>query len=169
MEEKNFHLITDEEKVIHLKMNYYNETVIILKGKVNGGVHILNTESSSFQIKNKIIESKNEVLDFIQHTNSLLEKEDRFDIILLSEKILKSTVDFLREKINYSKIYLFEYGDLFYPKQTIQHMKEPIDIIYQIKPSILQVTGFSYGLSPKRAYHIFYDGLWSEVPDSLFK
>ena len=166
--DKNYHLITDEEKVIHFQMNFNNETVILLKGKVNGGVHILTTESSSFQ-KNEMIETKNEVLEFIQHTHSYLEKEDQFDVILLSEKILKSTIDFLRDKINYSKIYLFEYGDIFYPKQTIQHVKEPIDIIYQVQPSILQVSGFSSSLSSKREYHIFYDELWSEVPESLFK
>ena len=162
---KNYHLITDEEKVIDLQMNFHNETVVLFKGTINGGIHILNTESTSFQ-KNKMIENKNEVLDFIHETNSLFKNEEKFDIILLSEKVLKSTIDFLQEHVNYSKIYLFEFGDLFYPKQTIQHMKEPINIIYQVKPSILQVSGFSSSLSQKRDFHIFYDGLWSEVPDS---
>ena len=47
MEEKHFHLITDEDKILELKMNYHNEIVILLKGKELSNVHILNIERSN--------------------------------------------------------------------------------------------------------------------------
>ena len=31
--EKQFHLISEEEKVIHFNLDYHNGTVILLKGK----------------------------------------------------------------------------------------------------------------------------------------
>tara|TARA_B100000575_G_C23078208_1_gene621090 strand:- start:21 stop:530 length:510 start_codon:yes stop_codon:yes gene_type:complete len=169
MDRGEYHLNKEEERLLHFKMNFHNETVILLKGKEKGGIHILNAENSSFQKGNKILETKNDILKFIHHTIEQLGKEEQVDIVLLSEKVYKSTIDFLQENLNYSKIYLFEYGDIFYPKQNIQHMKEPIDIFYQIKTGLLQVSGFPSGTSTKREYHILYDGLWSGIPESLFK
>ena len=71
-------------------------------GKEKGGIHILNAENSSFQKGNKIFETKNEILKFIHHTIEQLGKEEQVDIVLLSEKVYKSTIDFLQENLNYS-------------------------------------------------------------------
>mgnify|MGYP001177165642 FL=1 len=166
-EEKQFHLI-NEEKVIQLNLNYHNETVIFLKEKEDKSVHILKTERSSFPKERDLLPTENEILQFVQQSNGLFEKEIQFDVILLSETVLKSHIDYIKEIVNYSNIYLFEYGDIFYPTQTM-HMKDKIEIIYQVKPSILQISGYQSQHTGRKTYHVFYDGLWKEVPESFFE
>ena len=165
MEEKHFHLITDEDKILELKMNYHNEIVILLKGKELSNVHILNIERSSFPKENDILQTENEIIQFIKSVNEKV-KNGQYEVFLLSEKILKSQIDYIREIVNYSKIFLFEYGDIFYPSQTM-NMKDKIEIKYQIKPSILQVSGYPSQYTKRKIYHIFYDGLWNEVSMSI--
>ena len=166
--EKQFHLISEEEKVIHFNLDYHNGTVILLKGKGIQSIHILNTDRSSFPKESDLLKTENEIIKFIQKSEELIEKEIQFDVILLSEIILKSHIDYIKEKVNYSKIYLFEYGDIFYPTQTM-HIKDPIEIIYQVKPSILQISGYQSQHTGHKTYHILYDGLWNEVSESLYE
>ena len=75
MDRGEYHLNKEEERLLHFKMNFHNETVILLKGKEKGGIHILNVENSSFQKGNKIFETKDEILEFIHHTIEQLGKE----------------------------------------------------------------------------------------------
>ena len=161
MEKRYIHLINDEEKAIQFDVNYHNETIVLLKGK---DVHILNTDHSSFPKEKDLLQKDNEITQWIKTINN----EEQYDVILISEKVLKSQIDYIREIINYSKIYLFEFGDIFYPTQTM-HKKDKIEIFYQTKPSILQVSGYPSQYTKRKIYHIFYDGLWSENRESLFE
>ena len=97
MEEKQFHLITEEERVIQFKMNYHNEITIFLIGKNNSNIHILNTERSSFPKESNILQSGNDIINFLQ---KIKEKENQYDVILLSEKVLKSNIDYMIDKMN---------------------------------------------------------------------
>ena len=44
--EKQFHLISEEEKVIHFNLDYHNGTVILFKGKIT----VVRVSNSSFLV-----------------------------------------------------------------------------------------------------------------------
>ena len=168
MEDNRFHLLNKENQTFQFEKKFHNEILLIFYSKES--THILKTEHSSFETEDKLLKTSNDILEFINEIKGgEKEKEgEEIEVIILSDKILKHYIDYLKGVVeNYKNIYVFEYGDILYPRKTL-HKEDPIEIIYQVNPRILLVSGHSSMMTDRKVYHVFYNGLMTEYHYSFF-
>ncbi len=160
----SFHLV-GENKTVQVENDFHNEVLIIFSGMKGPSVHILKTSHKSFPKEDFVLQGSNSILNFISEIDEL-DKDNKFEIIIISNKISKHYIDFLKEKSD--SIYTFEYGDILFPKDKTVYRKEPIHILYNVKPLLLQVTGYSSMMTNKKVHYVFHNRVWTEYNESIF-
>lgn len=142
--------------------------VIVIKGDDYPYVHICTLSKVSFPGDTKcVLVSFSEVERFIDGVKSRSNKEVKnIDIILISERVTKNKVDYMKTQFPGARVTTYEYEDILFPFSDYSiNGEKRIMMMYDHNSGIISLNGSANKKTDIKSIHNYVSGHWFEETD----